>query len=168
MDTTGQITLLNGTAQGASASQRNGRQIRMKSILLNGVSFAGSTGTLAYGRFAIVLDTQANAALPAITDIWDAATATTNRNISNMQRFKVLHDSGIVTFQGNSTTPTSGSSFDAAYYKRCNIPVQYNVNSTGAIGDIQTNSLLFVTFGTQVAGTTAGAFSGRIRVRYSD
>jgi len=165
-DTTGSVTLLNGMTQGASASQRNGRQIQMKSLQITGLMSAGSTGTLAYGRCAVVLDLQANAALAAITDVYDAITTTTLRNISNMPRFRVLYDSGIVPIQGSSAAPNSGSSVSLPLYKKINIPVQYNVNSTGAIGDIQTGALLFLTWGLQTPGTTAASFTGRIRVRY--
>jgi len=168
MDTTGSVVLLNGIVPGSSASQRIGRKVVMKSILMTGVVVAGSTGSLAYGRLAVVVDTQANAAVPLITDIWDAITAASNRNISNMPRFKVLYDSNVIAIQGNSTTPTEGSSVTLSKYIKVNIPVQYNVGTAGTIGDIQTNALYVVSFGSGVAGTTAPTYASRIRVRYDD
>jgi len=169
--TTPVLTLLNGMAQGTTASTRIGRRINIKSIEYR-FDVENSSASLWVGhRFMIVLDQQANAATPAFTDIYDVALPTTLRNISNMPRFKVLMDSGEQITVGSIDTSVDNDKVAAAYngYMRCNIPVQYNVGTAGTIGDIQTNALYFVMIGNATTAITdAQVFTGQVRIRYDD
>lgn len=170
VSTTAQITLLNGMAQGTTASTRIGRRIQMKSIEMKGYLVPDTTTLVAIARFAIVLDKQANAAAPAFTDIYDSASPVSLRNISNKARFWVLWDSGLITTAGNTTAGqiTDSGVKGLEFYKRINIPVQYNAGTAGTVGDIQTNALYFVAIGSQASGTGDQILTGNVRVRYDD
>lgn len=171
ISTTPYLVLLNGMAQGTTASTRIGRRIQMKSIEMKGYIFNDSATIVNQVRWVIVLDKQANAAAPAWTDVYDAATPYSLRNISNKARFWVLHDSGLISLVGNNTTAgqqTDSTIVPVEYYKRINIPVQYNSGSAGTIGDIQTNSLYFMAIGLNGAGTFDASLAVNVRIRYDD
>lgn len=171
VSTTASISLLNGLAQGTTASTRIGRRIQMKSVEARMYAYPDTTTLACVTRFAIVLDKQANAAAPAFTDIYDSGTSVALRNISNKARFWVLWDSGLIPIIGNTTTAAQGTeaSYKAVeFYKRINIPVQYNAGTAGTVGDIQTNALYFVAIGDTVSGTADARVFGNIRVRYDD
>lgn len=171
ISTTEYKVLLNGLAQGTTASTRIGRRIQMKSIELKAFVLADALTIYNQVRFVIVLDKQANAAAPVWTDIYDAATPIALRNISNKARFWVLWDSGLIKILGNNATAgqqTDCSAENLQLYKRINIPVQYNSGSAGTVGDIQTNSLYFFGIGFDASGTADTQIYGNVRVRYDD
>jgi len=170
-DATPTFTLLNGLQQGTTASTRIGRQIVMKTVEWR---FNVSTSTLTNwtsNRFMIVVDTQANAATPAFTDIYDSAIPSTLRNVSNMPRFKVLYDSDEFIMIGNLSASPGNDLIARAFkgYMKINIPVQYNSGNTGTVTDIQTNAIYFVTVGNSSSATTnTDVFNSQIRIRYTD
>jgi len=167
-NTNGAICCLNGTTVGAGNNQRIGRRIDMKSLqwLVEwGNMDAAVNNTL---RWALIVDSQANGALPLITDIYVDGDPLAMRNISNKARFRVLADSGPIRLIGNeettmtvgqfapngtnpavATTLTYGNLTTATSgcdkgYKKVGINTQYNAGAAGTIADIQTNSLLLV------------------------
>lgn len=169
ISTTPYLVLLNGLVPGTGDNQRLGRRIQMKSIELKAYTSADTTTTINIVRFAIVLDRQANGAAPAFTDIYDAASPTALRNISNKPRFKVLWDSGVIPIVGNITTPATGQELvTMEKYRKIDIPVQYNNGTAGDITDITTNSLYFVAVGAIASGTADSQLTGKVRVRYDD
>jgi len=153
------LTLLNGLVPGSGANERVGRKITIKSIQVQGYIGVATNDDIT--RLSLVVDTQANASNPAITDIYTSSNPAALREISNMPRFKVLWDSGPI---GQVVTSDSEiCTFDA--YKRVNIGTQYNAGVAGSIADIQTNSVFLVVrnLGT---GTTTGRLD--VRIRYDD
>jgi len=167
-DTLGYLECLNGTTVGAANNQRIGRRIDMKSIqwLIEVSNMDAAINNTV--RYCIVVDSQANGALPLMTDIYNTASPLALRNISNKARFRVLADSGPISVTGNdsitatagqlagngtnpivTTTQTFGNvnpktSFVDKGYKKIGINTQYNSGGAGTIADIQTNSLLFI------------------------
>jgi len=166
--TTARIVLLNGMAQGTTASTRIGRRITMKSVELKGRISAGASGTVSTVRYALVLDKQANAAAPAFTDIYDNSLPESLRNISNKARFQVVWDSGLMSLIGTSTGTTDASRKNVEFYKKIGFQTQYNAGTAGTVGDIQTNALYFVSIGDVVSGATAPVSVIQVRVRYDD
>jgi len=169
------LLLLNGMAQGTTASTRIGRRINIKSIQWMFDTESSTTSVWNGFRYMIIQDTQANAATPAFTDIYDVAQPTTFRNVSNMPRFKVLFDSKEVLSVG--PTPGAGgvpgSDTIATVhqgYLKVNIPVQFNVGVAGTVADIQTNALYFVMIGNSAFSTLTDVqiYNGQVRIRYSD
>jgi len=172
MTTTPVITLLNGCAPGTGSTNRIGRRILVKSVQLSGYANASTATVTAPCRWALVVDRQPNGVAFTFADCWDSAIADTLRNPNNLQRFQIIHDTGVFGVIG-STQPapaiaaTSSSLVPFHLYKKLNIPVQFNSGTAGNVADIQTNAIFLVTWGSQ-AGLNGADFTSRIRVRFAD
>jgi len=176
LTTTGFVTALNLMATGTDISNRVGRKVMLKSVLLSS-NFYNSIAALSaavqggMGKVSIVYDSQPNgaAALPAYTDIYVNNTPHAPLNLNNRDRFKVLWTK---TWQVAPYTLNAAPAIIAGApqnairkgYKKLNLPVIFG-NTGGTIGDIQTGSLLLCV-GVDVNNTTS--FDYYTRVRYSD
>lgn len=156
--------LLNGLANGTSASTRVGRQVNMKSLLIRYTITLNPT-TVAGGavRMLVVYDKQANAAAPVITDVLLADGFLAPNNISNRDRFVTLCD---------VITPPIGTAGDYAssdvVYKKINLETMFNEGVSGTIADITSGSIyLFFAQSGQMT-TAAPSLSYRSRIRYTD
>ena len=94
-DTTGAITLLNGVARGDDVNQRIGRRSRHALELRLHRSVVSPSGTRQISRVLVVLDKQANATTPAITDVLVTASPYALYNRDNASRFHVLYDNSV-------------------------------------------------------------------------
>lgn len=131
------VTLLNGVAQGTTATTRLGRRITMKSLLLKGtVTLAATSAGASPLRFLVVYDSQTNGTAPAATDVLLADNNISPMNLSNSRRFKTLCDINIPCI---GTQGPQCVSFDR--YIKLNLPVEFNTGSAGTVGDIQTGSI---------------------------
>lgn len=174
VSTTPYSVLCNGVAAGSSASQRIGRRITIKSIEFRGVAAPGAAAhTSSASRHVLVLDKQPNSALATYADVYDTTPGVTPynvRNISNAPRFQVLWDSGVVCINGNDTTAgqqTANTEVGLNVYKRCNIPVQFTAAGGATIGDISTNSLVWISIGEYAAASNyEQSIRGVLRIRY--
>lgn len=171
--TTAVVLLLNGMAQGTTASTRVGRKIMIKSIQWKISAAAESLLNQVGSRihWALVWDKQSNGAAPAYTDIYDTATPTSMFNISNSSRFVILKsDDVVVTGVNNNGTnmATVGAHQIINGYRRCELPVQYNAGNAGTVADIQTGGLFLVYVGDIAAGTSDVDMTGVVRIRYTD
>lgn len=169
----GGLALLNGCAPGTGPSQRIGRRINMKSLILR-FTFGAATAssTIFQGRIKIwiVADTQANATTPAFSDIFTAPAqclANAVANLDNRDRFKVLWKKSVLLDQAGGHP---AAYFDANIRLRCT--TTYNAGTAGTVADIQTNALYLVAAYTQATSTVAPTNDPRLtyyaRVRYSD
>lgn len=157
--TTGQLLLLNGIAQGTTATSRIGRKIMMKSLLIR-LAIAKSATQTGEGavRCMVVYDSQANATAPAVTDILQVDNISGVMNLNNADRFKVVMDK---VFNFGAVDHTS-----VVYtkYKKIALETKFNNGSAGTVGDIQTGSMYLLTH--NIGITTAppiGSFYVRIR-----
>lgn len=168
-DTTGSITLIAQIAQGASVNQRIGKRAYYKSLLIRGIVYAGSTGTIADGAYLVVYDKRPTGALPAITDILTAISPHAFMNDNNTGRFEIIRRKDF-NILGNSATPQTGQESVNVdeYIKLTRRPITFESAGTGAIGDIDSGALYFVTVGNLVAGTTAPALTARFRTRFTE
>lgn len=163
--TTSLLYLLNGCAQGTTASTRLGRRIIMKSLFMKYVATMAATSTLSTAlRFLVVYDKQTNATAPTVTDILLSDLFSSPMNLSNSRRFKVLVDK-IVPCIG--TAGPQSVAFNI--YKKINLPVEFNTGSAGTVGDIQTGSVYILC---QVSGVNIGVAEPLnnmyTRIRFSD
>jgi len=154
-------------AQGTSANTRIGQKIIIKSIQvqLTNTLAAGATDTDILHIY-LMQDTQANGALPAITDVFDAGPliGTQNRNMANSLRFKMLkHWEVRLNADAGVATAFGGDIQQNKCYLKCNIPIYYNSNA-GAIGEIKSNNLFMMYGSTQGQATSVGS----ARIRYTD
>lgn len=167
-DTTGTVTLLNGVATGTDFTNRIGRKVCWKSILIQGVlSYETSAQAASLSRVMLVYDSQPNGALPAITDVLLAATSTAPLNLNNRDRFRVIMDKRVVLGQVSNTATQSFATQSVAEvrkYKKLNMETIFD-GTTAAIADVQSGSIFMLTVGN---AANCGILVASIRSRFND
>lgn len=162
---TGAVTLLNGCAQGTTATTRIGRMIKMTSLYFKLVFCVSSTSVLAEAiRVLVVYDKQPNGAALTAANVMEVDTLTSPVNLGNQRRFKILYD------QTKACIGTAGPQnvVFAVKAKKLNKLVEFNTGSTGNIGDIQTGSLYMIVYKTGTLATTNETVAFYSRVLFSD
>jgi len=162
------ITELNCVQQGATAYNRIGTKIQMKSIHFNCLlSMAGSAPTSNSCRLMLVYDRQPNGAFPALSailsdNISSAPNFTCGVNMANRSRFVILRDQ-YFAFNVNGTTIQPVSMF-----VKTKLETQFSSNA-GNIGDINSGALFLVAFSiTSSAVCNVQAYHAHSRIRYFD
>lgn len=191
LNTTGTILPLNLIQVGSSMFNRIGRRIEMRSV-----RFTARLDVLAvtrdadtdYARIAIVYDRQTNAAIPAITAVFQDTTqdgtnstnAMSGVNMNNRERFVVIMDkrfglpnttntAGVLT----NTYPNGDSQHIVIdeFRKMRGLTTHYGADSNPAvIGDITTGALYIITL-TSVHAAGAEQFAlnpWNVRLKYID
>lgn len=170
-DTTGTITAINLSAVGDDNTTRDGREITIKSVQLQGlVAPIDSDINPNDSRVMLVWDNAVNGALPTIANILSTANAFAFPLVDNSDRFTILLDSHSALGQ-QSSVATQAIAVGAGahclrFYKRMNSIVKYN-GTTALIASVQNGGMYLVTVGSQAAGL-GGSFSGQTRVRFTD
>lgn len=175
-----QFVCLNGTQQGSAADQRIGRQIMVRKLIgrmqfTNAQNLATGIATwpVTY-RFMVVYDMQANGSTLALADMFETPSNILSlQNLNNRDRFKIVTDKmwtiGNPYFgQSQISKPNQAKSYK--FYKRLNLPVQYNAGNAGTEADIATGTLWAIML-TDSGNTAVGGGSRvnyRFRIRYSD
>lgn len=162
--TPGVSNLINGIVPGSSASQRIGRKVVLKSILIRYTWALAPTSTGGSPlRILVVYDKQANAAAPGVTDILLANEFNSQNNLSNRDRFVTIFDHITEPIAAGETYSVSGTLF-----KKLNLETMFNAGTAGTIGDITSGSM-YITFAQNGNILTASpAATTSIRVRYTD
>ncbi len=166
--------------QGITESLRIGRKCIIKSIGWRGkATLAINSGTSVANpqtvRFIIVHDSQCNGAAPLVATaagVLETAHFQSFNNLANKGRFHTLYDKTItlnaLAAAGNGTADDTGAvSRNFAFYKKCNIPVEYSGTASPAdITEIRTNNI----FGVMIADSTESNVSldSKFRFRFSD
>jgi len=171
-DTTGTVTALNLIAVGDDNTNRDGRQVCIKSVQIRGFVSPTDTGTaFSRARVLLVWDNAVNSgSIATVAQILSAASANSFPLIDNANRFTILADRsyamGAVDTTASMSYSGSPNVHDVDIYKKINQITQFS-GTTAAIGSIQNGGLLMVTIGS--AGAGAGAnFSLATRVRFTD
>lgn len=175
-DTTGLATPINLLAVGDDNTSRDGRQVTIKSVQVQGQisNLDNSADLTTKCRTMLVWDNANNSASTTSAQLISALLTSANACafplVDNQNRFTILWDSqktiggfGIVATQTFSISP---GCHDLRYYRKMNSVTQYS-GTTAAIGSIQNGALWFVTIGDSAAGS-GGRFLGQIRVRFTD
>lgn len=164
------MTLLNGVATGTDFTNRIGRKVCWKSVLLQGwIEPQDATVVCTLGRVMVVYDTQPNGALPAITDVLNAATPSAPMNLNNRDRFKIIMDKRVTGGFYNTTATQSTADQtikEVRKYKKINFDTIYD-GTTAAIADVQSGSLFLLTIGSQAAASGYSLICS-IRCRFVD
>lgn len=153
-------------ARGTDIGDRIGRELTMKSIQACWSSYSNNgTGIDQNHRILIVYDRSPRGGTPAITDVIDAITPWSFRNLANRSRFIVLHDEFYSVGNDNPDLQNGGEPrlVDRKWYKIVNLKSIYN-----AADQLQEGGLFFMVLGSVVAGATAGSLIGQVRVRFID
>ena len=168
-NTTGSVVLVATIAQGASTNQRIGKRAYYKSLLIRGTWQASTGTTVADATCLLIYDKRPTGAMPAITDILTAASSRAFMNDNNTGRFEVIRRWD-ETFIGNITTPTTGKearTFDE-YIPLKRRPITFESAGTGAIGDIDSGALYFVTVGNLLSPGDAANITVSFRTRFTE
>ncbi|AUM61747.1 capsid [uncultured virus] len=159
VSTTATLTLLNGLAEGDSATTRDGRQVLFKSLQLyeRGTLHASATNTTI--RSIIFLDKQPNETAPTAAALLATAVAggvDAFRNLDNRKRFVILHDSRMVL-------STDFPERVHEHYKKMSLVSQYDSGNAGTIADITSNSLYLLQISDEATNTPTQIFNVRLR-----
>lgn len=173
-DTTGEVPAtgqLNLIPQGVTESTRIGRLCRVKSLMMRGiVAFApGASATATTTAYMlVVLDTQANGAAAAVTDVLTSNNmATALNNLNNSQRFRILKRFQWTFNPGAGvTTAYNAVSRPYKYYMKCNTLLDFS-STTGAITELRSNNI-FLLAGSDTQQDDTVSLLGTTRVRFSD
>ncbi len=160
--------------QNVTESGRIGRKITITKIMLSFSTFlpiAQDDADIPTGdvlRVILFLDTQANGANAAVTDLLESAEFDAYRNLANGGRFTFLMDQPYVMNRrvamtdgtNTSASPNVTSTLIRKYFT-VRIPVEFDA-ATGAITEIRTNnvSLLYISKNGVIGITT------KVRIRY--
>lgn len=163
----GTLLLLNGCVTGNDLNNRDGRKIRIESVMMRiSCTMPLNTNSNGFGtRTILFFDKQPNAAAPAITDLLVADTPTSNLNLNNRDRFIVLMDKVRSTI-GSSGYNDFWKKYKNLYFK--NLDTIYNGVNGGTVADITSGSLYLLTFMQGITTTNVLTCAGDIRVRFTD
>lgn len=171
-DVIGDDNLMNGIGGGSKATQRVGRKVTMKSLLLRYSFYLNPAATTpATGgsplRIIVFYDKQANASHPTITDLVVSNLFNANNNLDNRDRFVVLADIYTDPISSVGSTSVAGKR-----YIRLNNEVVFNDGDTeNSIGTITTGSVYIVwaqTGGIKSDVADGIKFKWNARIRYED
>jgi len=182
INTTGSLTLLAVPIVGADYNARIGRKIRLQSVFIRGYVRTESgpsavTSAIAQQcRFMLVYDLQPNGAAMTITDLLNTADPSSQLNLNNRDRFRIIADQEFVFDHYNYVTTATQTSQafgrtiqNFKKYKKLNLEMIFNAVNGGTIADIASGALYMVWIGSNAAGSNTDANAVvSTRVRYSD
>lgn len=159
---------------GNSQSEKEGLKIVIKSIqyrfqlkLPSTTVVADATDVL---RAILVRDKQANGALPTVADILNGTDIMNHKNLENSNRFVTLFDktisiSSMGGFGDGTTNATLPNTKSWSYFKKMNLPIQYNNSATtGVITTINSNNLVLMF----ISEFGKCGMNVNVRIRYTD
>jgi len=155
---TGQLCLI---PQGDTESTRDGRKAWIKSIQIRGnITYVPSTspnGTDTVFLY-VILDSQCNGNPATITEVFTSADMWSNMlQLNNSGRFRILKKWELpIASRAGVSAAFSGDVKQISWYKRCNIPIDWN-GTTGALTEIRSNNI-FLAAGSlrDIVSTMAG------------
>lgn len=156
------ITCLNQVARGDDYNERIGRSIKNVSVQLNFDAFHNTTDTSTFTtlRWMLLIDKEANGAVPVITDLLSNDTTTSMRNLTNRRRFIILKDARILL-------DNNRESRSVKYFRRLNLKTIFNQGDAGTVADIDSGSLILI-LQTNAAETYKPLVQITSRVRFID
>jgi len=178
VNSTGSFTLLNACVQGSDYSNRIGRKIVVKSVYIRGLVYpeaATGSAPVIQCRMILLVDNQPNGSAPAVTDVLNTGTATSQLNLNNRDRFKIIRDQTFVlgpqTWVAGPLISVSGSPsvHDVNCFAKINLETIYNAGNAGTIADINSGALYMLWIGSTVAASPGdGNAQVSSRVRFVD
>lgn len=162
------VNCISAPAQGDGESNRDGKNIRIKSIYVAGkIEYATLTGATqvssdVYGSIALVLDTQTNGAQLNSEDVFSNPAAALGgltgplRNLQYSRRFKVLRIKNFtvkpMVAANNASATTVSAAYQDVMFKfsvpMCDIPVTFT-GTTAGVSNVVDNSLHIILLGSQ-------------------
>jgi len=170
IDSTGDVTFINGVATGTDFTDRVGRKIYMKSISIRFhiVPATTSQATGNYVRLLVIYDSQTNGAAPLVADVLRSASYLSHMNLNNRDRFKILMDK---TFCMNCTTYTAGALTAGSpvpkkfnLYKKLSHEVIFQ-GTANTVGSVATGGIFVIPI---AAADDIDALAFTSRIRFED
>ncbi len=165
------IDSVNKIAQGLTEVTRIGRKLTVKSInwrfrICLPTATIG-TATSDTVRVILYLDKQANRATAAVSNILETGDFQSFNNLANKNRFRTLMDR---TYTLNADISGDGTTLDTAqvethdaFYKKCNIGIEYD-DGSGDIGSITSGNIGVLL----ISSNGLAGFDSKMRIRFSD
>jgi len=135
--TTATTVLLNGLQKGDDYNNRDGRQVRWKSIQMYLRTQLHASATQSTMRVIVFIDKQSSessATGAGLLDLTTASAVDAFRNLSNRKRFVVLMDKRVVV---NTDFPEKVTK----WYKKIDMKTIYDDGDAGTVADITTNAI---------------------------
>lgn len=183
VNTTGTFSLLHFPNPGTDYTNRIGRKTLAKSIYVRGFVCTEASLALApaavpaqEARMILFVDNQPNGAAPAVTDLLNTASPSSQLNLNNRDRFKILKDK-LFTFDPFLLSSTATQSYASTnrqcwplkVYKRCSIETIFNAGTAATIADQNSGAIYMFWIGSNAAGTNTDANAVvSTRVRFID
>lgn len=183
-NTTGSVTSMYQPTLGTDFTNRVGRKTTIKSIQARGIVRVRLAESMASGvtspqliRWMMILDTQPNGALPAVTDILAASLPQSPLNLNNRDRFKVIIDKQWVldpyeksTTATQAIVSTTNQCRALKVYRKCNIETIFNATNGGSVADITSGAIIQLLIGNQPTDGAGGPGEAAIqtRIRFQD
>jgi hypothetical protein len=157
------IFLQNGLISGTGATNRVGRRCNIESILIRWLVNQSTDLPATEKRWLVVYDKQPDGiSVPLLLDILADNHINAPMNLSNTDRFMVLHDEYIDRECGFNSYCQAGS-----WFKKFKEPLQMVwTGAGGAIPDITTGAIYLLWC--QTGFSPAGQFGFHSRIRYTD
>lgn len=165
---TGQLCLI---PQDNTQSGRDGLKAMITSIQIRGTAIFGPAATtigVCNSYIYVVLDTQANGAAAAVTDVLTSSSMSVAMiNMANSERFRILKRL-VIKCQSAAGIQGAFSSDEVAFdwYSKVNIPIIWS-STTGAITEIRSNNI-FLLAGSDTLADDLVAVSGTCRLRFNE
>jgi len=126
-------------------------------------------------RMIIVVDSQPNGTVFAITDLLNTADPASQLNLNNRDRFNIICDKEWA-FDPYLVDATATQSFASASkqiytikkFKKLNIETIFNAGNAGTIADMNSGALYMVWIGSIASGLTDSLAQVSTRVRFQD
>jgi len=156
-----ELDLLNPITSGATASDRIGRNVQLKSVLFR---WNFSTNNQYATRIVLIYDREPNLVLPDVSEIYASTGGTgfnTPLNLANGNRFVILHDE-IVNPQW------AGGNTAGKVYRKLNLPMKFTNTSSTDISTI-TEGAIYAACAIPISPSVSTIGIGYVsRVRYTD
>lgn len=154
-DTTGAVQHISGITQGDGASNRDGNQVKMKSLQVRATIARHASATGTFVRLAIVKDTDNQGADPTCADILESVAVTAFTSYNNRRRFIIIKE--WIIDLGDRTTAT------IEWYKK--LTMKLNFSDTAAT-DTTDNHLYLMHLSNEA--TNKPTVIIKTRIRYLD
>lgn len=176
------LDCLNAIAQGDTEQQRDGKQVVLDSVWINGhvqsAAVEGITSPRALQSYfvALILDTQTNGAQLNSEDVFTnpGANASTNtlplHNLQYSKRFKLLRKWHLtrapltLLAETQNSLSADGQCYPFSGFVKLGIPCNFT-GTTGVISNIMDNSLHVIAYTNSTDGTPSISYNARVRFR---
>lgn len=169
--TAGSVVFLNGIAQGDSSSNRDGKEVSMRSVDLK-TSFTAPSGTVISGgshvRYILFVAKDNDGTQATVTDVLKAADWQEHYNLDNSHNIRILKDRTFTMPNGNvydvSGTPTQQAT--RAYRRvfqsfKSGLRVRYKTTGN-LVGDCEGNGLFLL----MISNSGTATYDVQMRVRF--